>query len=392
MKTQIIYLALIAATLWGFSCSKSSKVSSHDNNDTESTTMETADSDTINNSESSESLSSETDETNETDDGIARFDTDPTSDCVHPMVTEKCINGWCEIPAGCFIFGAPQDQPCRAANSDTQVQVTLTRSFVIQQYEVTQKQWKDAEFPNPTTTGPYTDYVDDDKPVTYVNWYEAMAYANALSKKEGLAECYNLSNCTGTVGSGCQDQREFCYIKQWNEVYNCEDDPHVYDDWYACPGYRLPTAVEWEYAARAGTMTATYNGNFQVFVMPDEYKVEPTLEPIAWYKSEEGEDQLYKVGLKRANNWGLFDVLGNADEWIDYIETGWNLATNEGTEGPLVDPVGTKEETDLRRCRNGGNPSMMGCWIATAHSTEYFASDRTMNGGFRLVRTLPSDK
>ncbi|CAN5373824.1 hypothetical protein BH11ARM1_BH11ARM1_07030 [soil metagenome] len=62
--------------------------------------------------------------------------------------------------------------------------------------------------------------------------------------------------------------------------------------------YRLPTAEEWEYAARAGATS------------------EPAdLEKVAWYW-DNSDDATHEVGKKEANAWGLFDVLGNACEWV----------------------------------------------------------------------------
>ena len=394
---SILFVLILALC----SCNKSSKVSGDagTENDSGDTAVQNSDeSETADDSAPDTTLDSEDDSQSDSDSetgDVTFFDTDPTGECVHPRVTEKCSDGWCEIPPGCYIYGSPEDQPCRGALTETQVQVTLTRGFMMQQTEVTQAQWEEMGFENPVESGAFRDYVAPNKPVTYVNWYEAMAYANALSEKEGLAECYNLANCTGVIGSGCESKREFCGVKLWDQVYNCDYDPHVYEDWYACPGYRLPTAAEWEYAARAGTTTATYNGDFKVSKDFSDFKVEPVLEPIAWYQAADTGEYypIQESGLKRPNNWGLYDILGNVDEWIDYIFTGFSLAQNQGEEDPLVDPVGTKEETNYRRTRRGGKSSQIACRCAVTTNGENTASDRTMNGGFRLVRTLSaSDK
>jgi formylglycine-generating enzyme required for sulfatase activity len=119
-----------------------------------------------------------------------------------------------------------------------------------------------------------------DAPADMVSYNDAAAYCNWLSQKEGLPQsewCYLLDTASGRMG--------------------------LVTDYLVRKGYRLPNLREWEYAARAGTTTDRYFGDSLAHV--PQY---------TWHRRNTT-DHAEVVGLKRPNDFGLFDVLGNLIEW-----------------------------------------------------------------------------
>jgi formylglycine-generating enzyme required for sulfatase activity len=195
--------------------------------------------------------------------------------------------------------------------------------------------------------------------VERVNWHEAAAYCNAVSTSAGRPLCYSCS------GSGSET--------------DCLPSAS-YATPYDCPGYRLPTEAEWEYAARAGDTRATYNGDLAADLSLCE-EPNAVLDPIAWFCGNSG-GMSHAVGTRTANAWGLYDMLGNV--W-EFCHDWWDTAGYP--PGAATDPWGPP--VGYYRVIRGGS------WAnddGAARAASRFLGDRVDHSeldGFRPVRTLP---
>ncbi len=292
--------------------------------------------------------------------------------------------------------------PCRAAYMENESPVTLTHAFVMAETEITQAPWQALAYPNPSQ-----EPKDPEKPATFISFFEAAAWCNRLSQMEGLEECYDLSVCAGDIGSGCPEGEYYengCAVDEDThemlpQIYNCGGLPtedvdytsfHKYQKYSDCPGYRLPTPPEWEYAAKAGTTSHTSNGDVLNDVAAQTCLDQPTLNPIAWYCGNTGgveDGVIQKVRQKQPNPWGLYDMLGNGGEWSDYISDGKPLDEGDSHPGEsLTDPTGPTE--GILFAMQGGWFDTLGCYVRPSRpfsQNPYARGDRT---SFRPVRTL----
>jgi formylglycine-generating enzyme required for sulfatase activity len=273
------------------------------------------------------------------------------------------------IPAGTFTMGSPTAEVGRFSD-ETQHSVTLTRAFFIDRTEVTQGAWKALSGgvnPSCSQSAVGVDCTagnaNDSGPVEQVDWYSALAFANARSAAEGLPACYTLTGCTDPTNG-------------WKDGLHtgCTGATFVGLD---CTGYRLPTESEWEYAARAGTTTATYLGNLSGAVN-DCTTAQANLDGIAWWCLSSG-SRTQAVGGKTANAWGLRDMLGNVYEWT------WDVYG--AYLGTVTDPLGAA--TGTRRVLRGGGWSYYALYARAAGRNFDDPDFRDVNFGFRLARSLP---
>lgn len=241
------------------------------------------------------------------------------------------------IPAGSFYMGSCKPgMVCSSGSSDSdakdnetpQHKVRISKGFQMGMYEVTLGQFKQfiagasrSDLLNDDFRR-YNNHGDQDA-VTKVSWNDAQAFIHWLNKKE--------------------------------RSYH----------------YRLPTEAEWEYAARAGRQTVYSWGNSKN--VAGRY---------AWYDENAynvGAKYTHAVGVKQPNAWGLYDMHGNAWEWVeDWYDARYYR------NSPVTDPAGPR--SGQYRVNRGGSWNNFVKNLRSANRNWNSPDLRKGIIGFRLVR------
>lgn len=230
-------------------------------------------------------------------------------------------------------------------------EVTLD-GFAISKYEVTQAQYY-------RITGETFNYIyggGPHHPVYSVSWLKAIAFCNLLSYTEGLTPCYTLENW-GTDPSN------------WPAGYASDNSYHnlISCDWNA-NGYRLPTEMEWEFAARGGNQSNGYT-----------YSGSNSVATVAWYYYNSS-GVCHQVGTKAANELGLHDMSGNTREWV------WDKY-GDLPEYPQTNPTGALVSS--YRVDRGGSCGNGQNFLTVTNRMYDSPSGGTWDRGFRVCRRVP---
>jgi formylglycine-generating enzyme required for sulfatase activity len=223
------------------------------------------------------------------------------------------------IPAGSFMMGSPANVAGRDATESPQRQMTLRAPLAVGKFEVTFAEWDAC-----VAAGGCSHRPDDwgrgrgNRPVINVSWDDAQAYVRWLSRRTGRT-------------------------------------------------YRLLTEAEWEYAARAGTVTA--------------YSFGATISPSQVNYLDSNFRRTQPVGSYAANRFGLHDMHGNVWEWVqDCRVTPYPPGSGDAS---VAVTTGDCPSRVLRGGSWGGAPQVLRAAFRGGNTTGL----RHVNGGFRLART-----
>lgn len=229
------------------------------------------------------------------------------------------------VPAGSFMMGSPDLEQGRTEREGPMHRVTIAKPFAAGAFEVTFDEWDYCV--SEGGCGGYRamdyGYGRGRRPVVGVNWDNAQQYVSWLSQKTGRQ-------------------------------------------------YRLLSKAEWEYAARAGTTTPYHTGES---ISTDQANFNGT------WLGEPYRDETLPVGRFPANAFGLHDVHGNVNEWVQDC---WN----ENYEGAPVDGSAWETGDCSRRILRGCSAGDHAPCLRSASRGSFFKAEQSSYWGFRIARAL----
>jgi formylglycine-generating enzyme required for sulfatase activity len=269
------------------------------------------------------------------------------------------------IPSGEFVMGSPENEPDRKPDEGPQHKVKIS-PFWMGQFEIT---WTEYEL---------FMYPDTEKQMRETN--------KSDEKADKLADAVSHPSRPYVEMSFGMGKEGFPAIAMTQHAAN------KYCQWLSAKTghfYRLPTEAEWEYACRAGTTTRYFFGEDA-----------SQLPQYAWF--EQNSDFKYqKIGKKKPNPWGLYDIYGNVVEWVldQYDANFYELCADKGT---VTDPwnkavtpyphavKGGSWDDEAKNCRTAARRGSDRSWKMQdpqlPKSIWYFTDAQFI--GFRLVRPL----
>jgi formylglycine-generating enzyme required for sulfatase activity len=276
------------------------------------------------------------------------------------------------IPGGKFLLGSPAGEEGRKEDEGPQIEVEVS-PFWMGTYEVTWAEYKE-----------YMKMHD---------LFKKLSMAKLLpitdeNKAYVVTAPSNLYDPTFTFQFGEDPRQPAITMSQFAAKQ--------YTKWLSGLSgvvYRLPTEAEWEYACRAGTTTRYSFGND-----------EAALADHAWYM-DNADESTHKVGEKKPNPWGLFDMHGNVAEWVldEYTENGYQKLA--GKSHKALDAVQWPTKLFPRVIRGGSwDDDAAGCRSAARRGTDddayreedpnfpkspwWFTSGHGLAVGMRIIRPL----
>ncbi|GAA5506982.1 bifunctional serine/threonine-protein kinase/formylglycine-generating enzyme family protein [Novipirellula caenicola] len=248
--------------------------------------------------------------------------------------------------------GSPATEPGRDGSQEPQSPFRLGHAYAIATHEVTTAQFR--QFRQEHQFAPrYTP--SEDCPVIGVNWFDAAKYCRWLSEQEGIPESQMCYPPIDEIEPGMQLPNNHC-----ERI-----------------GYRLPSELEWEFACRGGSSRGRWFG------------FDPgRLRWHAW-TAENSNFEMHPVARLLPNDYGLFDMLGNAMEWCHTAYATYPSFPH----GPASDPATalTSIDKETRMASRGGAILYQPLDARAAQRNWHSAFLSRVYLSFRIARTMPSE-